>query len=122
MSENKSHYNKKNKELARELRKDSTRGEAIFWNEVLRAKKFHGYQFNRQFCIDDYIVDFISRKLKLIIEVDGYSHRFKHKEDKIRDKKLEELGYITVRFSEREVRNDLKNVIRVLESYLPAHN
>jgi len=69
--------------------------------------------------MDDYIVDFISRKLKLIIEVDGYSHRFKHEEDKIRDKILKKLGYIVVRFSEKEVRNDLDNVIRVLESYLP---
>lgn len=119
MTENKSHYNKENKKLARELRKNGTKGEAILWNEALRAKKFHGYQFNRQFCIDDYIVDFISRKLKLIIEVDGYSHKFKYEEDKVRDKRLEELGYTTVRFSEREVRNDLENVIRVLESYLP---
>lgn len=119
MTENKSHYNKENKKLARELRKDGTKGEAILWNEALRAKKFHGYQFNRQFCIDDYIVDFISRKLKLIIEVDGYSHKFKYEEDKVRDKRLEEFGYTTVRFSEREVRNDLENVIRVLESYLP---
>lgn len=115
-----SHYNKKHKELARKLRKDGTNGEAILWNEVLRAKQFHGYQFNRQFCIDDYIVDFISRKLKLIIEVDGYSHNFKFEEDKLRDKKLEKLGYIIVRFSEKEVRNDLDNVIRVLESYLPS--
>ncbi len=35
-----SHYNKNHKELARKLRKDGTKGEAILWNEVLRAKKF----------------------------------------------------------------------------------
>src|SRR5699024_2450119 len=116
---NRSHYNKKHKELARNLRKDGTKGEAILWSEVLRARKFHGYQFNRQFCIKDYIVDFISRKLKLIVEVDGYSHNFKYEEDRLRDKKLKSLGYTTVRFSEKEVRNDLGNVIRVLESYLP---
>lgn len=119
MGEYKSHYNKKNKELARKLRKEGTKGEAILWSEVLRAKQFYGYQFNRQFCFDDYIVDFISRKLNLVIEVDGYSHTFKYDEDKLRDKRLQELGYTTVRFSEREVRNDLENVIRVLESYLP---
>ncbi|MDZ7682380.1 MAG: DUF559 domain-containing protein [Fodinibius sp.] len=121
MTDDKSHYNKENKELARELRKDGTKGEAILWSEVLRAKKFYGYQFNRQFCIDDYIVDFISRKLKLIIEMDGYSHKFKHEEDKLRDKDLSELGYNVVRFSEKEVRNDLRNVISVLESYLPEN-
>jgi very-short-patch-repair endonuclease len=115
----KSHYNKKHTELARNLRKDGTTGEVVLWNEVLRAKQFHDYQFNRQFCIDNYIVDFISRKLKLIIEVDGYSHNFKYEEDRLRDKKLKELGYATVRLSEKEIRDDLDNVIRVLESYLP---
>jgi len=115
----KSHYNKKHKHLARKLRKDGTKGEAILWSEVLRGKQFYGYQFNRQFCIDKYIADFICSKLKLVIEIDGYSHNFKYKEDLIRDKKLQELGYTVIRFSEKEVRNDIDNVIRVLESYLP---
>ena len=108
--------------MARKLRKDGTKGEAIFWDKVLRAKQFYGYQFNRQFCIDDYIADFICRKLKLIIEVDGYSHKFREKKDKIRDRKLKELGYTTLRFSEKEILHDLDNVIRVLESYLPSTN
>jgi len=114
----KSHYNKKHKELARNLRKKSTLGERILWSEVLWAKKFHGYQFNRQFCVDQYIADFISRKLRWIIEIDGdASHRFKQKEDRERDQKLANLGYITIRFSEEEVRHDLKNVVRILERY-----
>ncbi|HEX6983224.1 MAG TPA: DUF559 domain-containing protein [Balneolaceae bacterium] len=115
----KSHYNKNYKSLARKLRKDGTPGEQILWAEVLRAKKFYGYQFNRQFSIDRYIVDFICRKLKLIIEIDGYSHNFKEEEDKDRDERLAKFGYTIVRFSEYEVKNDLNNVIRVLESYLP---
>jgi len=116
---NQSHYNKKHRHLARKLRNNSTLGERILWSEVLRARKFHGYQFNRQFCIDRYIADFICRKLRWIVEVDGYSHRFKEEEDKARDKRLSDLGYKTIRFTDNEVRNDLKNVVRVLESYLP---
>lgn len=114
----KSHYNKKHKELARRLRKDSTKGEVILWNEVFRGNKFHGYQFNRQFCIDRYIVDFISRKLKLVVEIDGGSHKFKYEEDKARDERLRALGFKVVRFSEK-VRNDLRNVVSELEAYLP---
>jgi len=114
----KSHYNKKHKHLARKLRKNSTLGERILWSEVLRARKFYGYQFNRQFCIDRYIADFICRKLRWVIEVDGYSHRFKQKEDRMRDKRLAELGYKTIRFTEKQVRDDLKNVIRELEGHL----
>ena len=113
---NKSHYNKKHKHLARKLRKNGTLGEAILWEKVLRARQCHGLQFNRQFPIDRYIADFICRRLKIIIEIDGSSHRFKQEEDKIRDERLAELGYRTIRFTESEVRNDLENVKRVIES------
>ena len=85
MTINKSNYNKQLKPLARKLRNNSTPGEIKLWSEVLRARKMAGYQFNRQFAIKidelNIIVDFICRKLKLIIEVDGYSHNFKYKDD-----------------------------------------
>ena len=47
------------------------------------------------------IVDFICRKLKLIIELNGYSHNFKHNQDKIRDEKLSKYGYRILRFEEK---------------------
>ena len=68
--------NEKIKQYSRDLRNNSTTGEITLWSKVLRAKKMYGYQFNRQFVIEYYIVDFVCRKLKLIIEVDGYSHNF----------------------------------------------
>lgn len=114
-----SHYNKKLKPLARKLRNDSTPGEIKLWSEILRAKQFYGYQFNRQFAIENYIVDFISRKLRLVIEVDGRSHDFKAEQDAARDKRLNELGYRVVRIAESDIIHDLKNVIRTLEAYLP---
>ena len=108
------------KELARELRNNSTLGEIILWKHVLRAKKMYGYQFNRQLPIrlkeQNIIVDFISRKLKLIIEVDGYSHNFKQKEDFDRDVALEKMGYTVLRILESDVKQDLNNVIRVIEA------
>ena len=114
-----SNYNKRLKNLAKDLRKHGTHGEAVLWSEVLRAKKFYGLQFNRQFPIENFIVDFMCRKLKIIIEIDGASHKYKIEEDKIRDERLEELGYQTIRVSEGEVLNDLNNIIRTIESYLP---
>ena len=115
----KSHYNKGLKNLARSLRKYGTHGEAVLWSEVLRAKKFYGLQFNRQFSIENYIVDFICRKLNLIIEIDGASHQHKTEEDKIRDKRLKKLGYQVIRVDEGEVLNDLNNIIKTIEYYLP---
>jgi very-short-patch-repair endonuclease len=113
-------YNKPLKPLANQLRNNSTFGEVILWSKVLRARKMSGYQFNRQYSmqIDELsiIVDFICRELKLIIEVDGYSHNFKYDQDILRDEKLAEKGYKVLRFSERDVKSDLGNVIRVIEN------
>ncbi|MFO7655822.1 MAG: endonuclease domain-containing protein [Bacteroidales bacterium] len=111
-------YRRNLKPFARKLRKNSTPGEIVLWDKVLKTRKFHGFQFNRQFPLGNYIVDFICRKLNLIIEVDGYSHNFKYEEDMRREEFLKGLGYNILRFDEMEVRLDLDNVIRVLEGYL----
>lgn len=63
-------YNKNLKYLARKLRKDMTFGEVLLWNE-LKDDKFWGFDFDRQRCIDNYIVDFYCKELMLAIEVDG---------------------------------------------------
>ena len=96
-------YNKNLKPLARKLRKHGTKGEAILWRDVLKTKQNWPYQFNRQFPLDNYIVDFICRKLKLIIEVDGSSHFAKSADDYERQRYLEESGYTVLRFSESRV-------------------
>jgi very-short-patch-repair endonuclease len=115
----KSSYNKKLKGFARNLRRHGTLGEAVLWQEVLRARKFYGLQFNRQFPIENFIVDFACRKAKLIIEVDGSSHQHKVEEDRARDEVLKKLGFRVIRLSEGEVLNDLNNVIRTIEAFLP---
>ncbi|RLD40083.1 MAG: hypothetical protein DRI86_15960 [Bacteroidetes bacterium] len=67
---------------------NGTKGEAVIWKYVL-SKKQTGYQFNRQFVIGRYIVDFISRKLKLIIEIDENSHNLnENSNDNIRQLEL----------------------------------
>ena len=79
-----------------------------------------GYQFNRQFpmILGDLkiIVDFICRKLKLVIEIDGYSHKFKVEKDRKRDLLLQNEGYTVLRVSEHDVVYDFNNVIRVIEN------
>ena len=95
-------YNRNLKPLARRLRKEGTRGETLLWKKVLRAKGMEGYQFNRQFPIGNFIVDFICRRLKLIIEVDGSSHLNREVEDRKRQDFLEDQGYTVIRFTEKE--------------------
>ena len=98
------------KPLSRELRTYGTKGEAVLWKMVLKARLMNGYQFNRQFIIENYIVDFICRKLNLIIEIDGSSHLTKGSADYERQLKLEELGFTVLRFSEFEVLGALEDV------------
>jgi very-short-patch-repair endonuclease len=109
-------YNKNLKHLARKLRKDMTFGEVLLWNE-LKDDKFWGFDFDRQRCIDKYIVDFYCKELMLAIEVDGISHNNEEAflKDEIRQNKLEDLGVKFIRFSEGEMKYDMQNVIRALE-------
>lgn len=111
------YYNPKLKILARQLRKKSTLSEVLLWNKI-KSRKMLGYQFMRQKPIDNYIVDFYSSKLKLVIEIDGESHDNKLKEDKIKQKRLESLGLYVMRFNDRDVKEDITGVLRTLESWI----
>ena len=106
------HYNKKLKFKARELRNNPTKAEIILWNEILRSKQFFGYRFLRQRPIDQFIVDFFCPELKLIIEVDGISHEFDDviARDIKREDRLKGLGYLIIRLSDWEIKNDLPGV------------
>lgn len=66
-------YNPALKPLARKLRKEMTFGEILLWNE-LKGDKLWGLDFDRQRCVDIYIVDFYCKELMLAIEIDGMSH------------------------------------------------
>ncbi len=105
------------KEKARELRNNSTPGEILLWKK-LKGKQCYGFDFHRQKPILEYIVDFYCYKLKLIIEIDGYSHNFKAVEDERRDKELQKLGFTVLRFSEAEVRNNLEQVLNSLSVFI----
>ena len=64
------------------------------WSK-LRLKQLNGYQFYRQSVIGNYIVDFRSPALKLVIEVDGSKHYSDEglKSDKIWDNYLQGLRF-----------------------------
>jgi len=98
------------------LRKNSTAAEVKLW-EMLKSRKMDGIKFRRQHSIGNYIVDFCSPEKKLIIELDGAPHGEYHQiqKDETRDKYLESLGFVVVRFENRIVFQDpeyLKNEIQ----------
>ncbi len=97
-----------------------TKAEACLWKYVLKAKKLNDYSFRRQRPVGNYIADFICFELRLIIEIDGYSHTLDDvcNKDVVKSNDLKNLGYEVIRFTDAEVLNDISNVIRRLEAYI----
>ncbi len=112
-------YNPKLKELARQLRNNSTKSEIKLWG-YLRNKQMMGYDFDRQKPIDNYILDFFCYDLLLGIELDGFTHQFEEvlENDATKEKRLNKLGVQLLRFQDSEVMNDIENVLRAIEQYI----
>jgi very-short-patch-repair endonuclease len=105
-------YNKSLKRLSRSLRTNRTDAERLLWSKI-RGKQFNGHPFYRQKIIGEYIVDFYCPKSRLVIEVDGgqhYSAEGKEK-DGTRDPYMARAGIAVLRFSDREVLNNLDAVL-----------
>ena len=113
-------YNQNLKALAKELRQNMTLSEVLLWNE-LSGKKMHGFDFDRQRPIDNFIVDFYCKELNLAIEIDGDSHDYKYEEDLKRQEKLESLGVLFLRFLDVDVKKDMNNVLREIEHWVLEH-
>ncbi len=77
-----------------------------------------GYDFDRQRPIDNYIVDFYCKDLKLAIELDGDSHIGKEKADRIRQSRLEALGVSFLRFQNIEVKMNMRIVLKIIQDWI----
>jgi len=99
------------KDLRKRLRKEPIGCEKKLWNKL--RNKQSGYKFRRQYGIDKYIVDFYCPQLKLVIEIDGATHRADEEErgDKIRQKYLESLGLKVKRYYNVDVINNFEEVV-----------
>jgi very-short-patch-repair endonuclease len=82
-----------------------------------------GYGFRRQRPIMNYIADFMSKDLMLVIEVDGYSHWSDEAKtnDAAREKVLELAGFALLHFTDEEVLNNLtqveEKIVKWIEEY-----
>ena len=111
------------KVVCRELRKNSTKAEKIFWESV-RNKNFCSKKIYRQYPIFHditgketfFVADFYCYEEKLIIELDGEYHQYRLKEDKERTEILNYLGLRVIRFSNDEVINNLTEVLNKIKN------
>ena len=107
---------KENLEKAKYLRKNMTPQERKLW-QLLRNHQFYGYEIRRQYPIDKYIVDFICRSKKIIIEIDGGQHNNEKyiEYDEKRTKDLNKLGYRVIRFWNNDIDKNIEGVYKTLQ-------
>ena len=100
---------------ARELRYSETPAEKFLWT-LLRAKKLNGVKFRRQEPLGQYVVDFVSFKKKLIIEIDGGQHSAEKnkKYDEMRTKWLQSQGFRVIRFWNNDISSNIGAQSQVL--------
>jgi len=110
------------KQAARDLRKNMTPAEKALW-EKIRRWSILGKQFQKQKPIFVYeedswfpryiIADFICLEHKIIIEVDGSIHDIPEVLllDRHKEKLLENRWYRVLRFTNKRILNDTKNVL-----------
>ncbi len=96
-------------EKAKELRANMTEAEKVLWRR-LKNKKL-GVRFKAQHPIDIFIADFYCHQAKLVIEVDGEIHKQQKQYDEGRTADLERLGIRVIRFTNREVLQQLDAVV-----------
>ena len=108
--------------LARNLRKNATIQERRLWN-LLKNRQFHNLKFKRQQLIGDYIVDFICKEVKIIIEIDGGQHNEPEniEYDKTRTEYLNNLGYKVIRFWNNEIYENIEGVVLRLREEINPH-
>ncbi|MCL2212877.1 MAG: endonuclease domain-containing protein [Oscillospiraceae bacterium] len=106
-------------ERARELRKNSTLSEVLFWNKV-KNKQFLGLDFDRQTIIGNFIVDFFCSSKKIVIEIDGKSHIGKENYDKLREEYLTNLGLKVIRINDLDIKANINAVMEKLELKMNA--
>lgn len=88
--------------------------EGLLW-QVLRERP-SGLKFRRQHPLGRYVLDFYCASARLVIEVDGESHRMgrQAERDEVRDRWLSEQGLRVVRFSVADVMGDMEAVVTAI--------
>jgi len=110
--------------VCRDLRKNSTMAEKIFW-EAVRNKKLNGKKFYRQHPLfyditgkeSFFVADFYCHQEKLAVELDGRYHEYKLNVDTERTEILNNLGLKVLRFKNEDVINNLNDVLTKVKNH-----
>jgi very-short-patch-repair endonuclease len=106
------------RQFARQMRAQPTDAERVLWLRLRHDIALTGSHFRRQALIGPYIVDFASRKAKLVIELDGGQHDVQRDADDARTRRIEARGYRVLRFWNHDVLGNLDGVLSEIQSAL----
>ena len=116
-------FNKKSQTIKRKLlRNNIPPSELLLWPR-LKNRQLNGFRFRRQYGVDKYAIDFYCPELRLAIEIDGDYHLSSDMKeyDPERQKAIESLGVFFLRFSNKEIINNLEGVVKNIKSSLPPY-
>lgn len=105
--------------FARRLRRDQTPAERRFWT-LIQPWRVGGQHWRRQAPIGPYVADFVCKRAKLIVEIDGETHFSEAGavHDARRTAYLEGRGYRVLRFSNAEITGNPEGVFAVMVGLL----
>jgi very-short-patch-repair endonuclease len=95
-----------------------TDAEATLWY-FLGDRRFVSFKFVRQAPIGPYVVDFLCRQVKLVIELDGGRHA-ESARDGVRDAYITGQGYRVLRFWNSDVFTNREGVLTLILQELTA--
>ena len=106
---------------AKRLRRNQTDAERLLWFR-LRDRRLEGLKFKRQVPIYQFVVDFCCADARLMVKLDGGQHGVRQEADQARTKRLEELGYLVLRFWNNDVIDNLDGVLETIVSTTKQHS
>jgi very-short-patch-repair endonuclease len=107
------------RQFARKMRAEPTDAERVLWQRLRHDFALIGSHFRRQALVGPFIVDFASRKAKLVIELDGGQHEWQQASDAQRTRYIEAAGYRVLRFWNHDVLGNLEGVLSEIQRVLP---
>jgi very-short-patch-repair endonuclease len=107
------------REFAHRMRKEPTDAERVLWKRLRHDIVLAGSHFRRQALVGPFIVDFGSRKAKIVVALDGGQHDWQQASDIRRQREIEAAGYRVLRFWNNDVLGNLDSVLNEIQNALP---
>jgi very-short-patch-repair endonuclease len=99
------------------LRKNATLAEVLLWQRLKKGQCL-GCDFHRQEPILHWVADFFCDEFRLVIEVDGDSHRFRVDEDARKETAFRAAGLTVLRFGDAEIKENVGAVVAKIEAWI----